>query len=532
MASTPEAPKHRQRDPLAARVRRLARPARLILTLLAVLAVALAGAWWSATSGLGATILQALAPDRPGRALAMLIFVAAAVVLGSAAAYWQAERYIAALLLVAPYLPGLAATITVITYLTIGPDDPTSPDAAYFGLVFGFGAWPFLAWPLRGLTTVDRAQSRSYLELLQRHRQLMDRLAAVAPEIEKRVPKGDDCPPDDPCLEAATALREATEQLRYAAGLMGLEGRDGDPSLPPGPPPRRDRPTAIRWVTGSGYVEVTRALHRVEETLIEIEPLEALIGDALHDDLSLSDSTIQDSAHLRDLIRVAIRRIDQSVGDLVFPDTRAGQAGSAPTPSPLLLRAARPILREVRFAINDFRDKAKLGLVTAKVNLLWAILFVATGAYLLVGLAVLSRITRDQLVAAAVFFLVGAVVGLFNRLRIEGGRPTAVSDFGLFQARLLHTPIVSGLAAVAGVFIVAVSPSFFAALGAASTQLTAKGLPEIFDLASNPSGLLVAAIFGLAPATLTRTLGDQGTALEKALSRSEPATGTDPTPPA
>jgi hypothetical protein len=505
------------------------RLARLLLTLLAVGVVAVVFAWWLATSGMGATILQALAPERPGRALALLIFVAAGVVLGSAAAYWQGERYIAALLLVAPYLPGLAATVTVIAYLTMGPSDPTSTDAAYFGLVFGFGAWPFLAWPLRGLCTADRAQSRSYLELLQRHQQLEDRLAKLAPEIEKRAPRNEDCPPDDPCLEAATVHLEATNQLAYAAGLLGLAGGGPDPSLPPGQPPRRERPTAIRWVTGSGYIEATRALHRVEEALIEIEPLEALIGDALHDDLSLSDSTIQDSGHLRDLIRVAMRGIDGSVAALVFPDTRAGQGGAV-APSTLNPRAPRPILREVRFAINDFRDKAKLGLVTAKVNLLWAILFVATGAYLLVGLAVLSRITQDQLVAAAVFFLVGAVVGLFNRLRIEGGRPTAVADFGLFQARLLHTPIVSGLAAVAGVFIVAVSPSFFAALGATNPALAAKGLPEIFDLAQNPSGLLVAAIFGLAPATLTRTLGDQGAALEKALARSEPATGTDPTP--
>lgn len=522
MGLTEEVDKKRDRGFLTPRLRRLL---RLLLTLLTVGVVVLVLAWWLATSGMGATILQALAPDRPGRALALMIFVAAGVVIGSAAAYLQGERYIAALLLVAPYLPGLAATVTVIAYLTIGPDDPTSTDAAYFGLVFGFGSWPFLAWPLRGLCTADRAQSRSYLELLQRHQQLKDRLARLAPEIEKRAPKVDDCPPDDPCLEAAIVLVEAMNQLDYAAGLLGLEGVP-DPSLPPGQPPRRERPTAIRWVTGSGYVEVTRALHRVEEALIEIEPLEALIGDALHDDLSLSDSTIQDSGHLRDLIRVAMRRIDDSVATLVFPDTRAGQ-GTAPAPSTLFARAPRPILREVRFAINDFRDKAKLGLVTAKVNLLWAILFVATGAYLLVGLAVLSRITRDQLVAAAVFFLVGAVVGLFNRLRIEGGRPTAVGDFGLFQARLLHTPIVSGLAAVAGVFIVSVSPSFFAALGAASTTATAKGLPEIFSLALNPSGLLVAAIFGLAPATLTRTLGDQGAALEKALSRSEPATGTD-----
>jgi hypothetical protein len=503
------------------------RPARLLLTLLAVVVVGLVLAWWLATSGMGATILQTLSPDRPGRALALMIFVAAGVLLGSVAAYLQGERYIAALLVVAPYLPGLAATLTVIVYLTIGPSDPTSKDAAFFGLVFGFGAWPFLAWPLRGLCTADRAQSRAYLELLQRHQQLTDRLAKLAPEIEKRAPRSAECPPDDPCLQAVTVQVEASNLLDYAAGLLGLTG-ESDPSLPPGQPPRRERPTAIRWVTGSGYVEVARALHRVEEALIEIEPLEALIGDALHDDLSLSDSTIQDSAHLRDLIRVAMRTIDASIGALVFPDTRAGQVGTV-TALPLNPRAPRPILREVRFAINDFRDKAKLGLVTAKVNLLWAILFVATGAYLLVGLAVLSRITEDQLVAAAIFFLVGAVVGLFNRLRIEGGRSTAVADFGLFQARLLHTPIVSGLAAVAGVLIVAVSPSFFAALGAPNPALEAKGLPEVFNLAANPSGLLVAAIFGLAPATLTRTLGDQGAALEKALSRSEPATGTDTT---
>jgi hypothetical protein len=527
MASTeerdPKPEKKPKRDLLTARMRRLV---RLFLILVVVAAAAAALVWWLATSGMGATMLQQLAPDRPGRALVLLGFVAAAVVLGSAAAYWQGERYIASLLLVAPYLPGLAATVTVIAYITIGPRDPTSTDAAYFGLVFGFGAWPFLAWPLRGLTTADRAQSRSYLEVLQRHQQLKDRLDKLRPEIEKRVPKGADCPPDDPCLEAATVHLEAFNQLEYAAGLLGLPDHT-DPSLPPGQPPRRERPTAIRWVTGSGYVEVARAMHRVEEALIEIEPIEALIGDALHDDLSLSDSTIQDSGHLRDLIRVAIQTLDPTVAARVFPDTRAGQ-GPVP-PASMTLRAARPILREVRFALNDFRDKAKLGLVTAKVNLLWAILFVATGAYLLVGLAVLSRITREQLVASTVFFLVGAVVGLFNRLRIEGGRPTAVADFGLYQARLLHTPIVSGLAAVAGVFIVAVSPSFFAALGAASTAATAKGLPEIFNLAENPSGLLVAAIFGLAPANLTRTLGDQGAALERALSRSEPATSTEAT---
>ena len=103
----------------------LRRATLLLLALAAVVVVGAALAWWLATSGMGETIVRSLAPERPGRAIGMIMFIAAGVVFGSAAAYWQTERYIAALLLVAPYLPGLAATLTVITYLTIGPSDPS-----------------------------------------------------------------------------------------------------------------------------------------------------------------------------------------------------------------------------------------------------------------------------------------------------------------------------------------------------------------------------------------------------------------------
>ena len=58
----------------------------------------------------------------------------------------------------------------------------------------------------------------------------------------------------------------------------------------------------------------------------------------------------------------------------------------------------------------------------------------------------------------AVLYLVGALAGLLNRLRIESSRSSAVEDFGLHLARLIATPLLSGLAGVAGVYLVAKTP--------------------------------------------------------------------------
>jgi hypothetical protein len=164
-------------------------------------------------------------------------------------------------------------------------------------------------------------------------------------------------------------------------------------------------------------------------------------------------------------------------------------------------RLARAVLREVRHAMNTFIQDSMEGIVRAR-NRLWrAILLTATTTFLLVGLAVLNDVPKQLLTGASVFFLVAAVVGLFNRLRLQAQSDLAVEDFNLFEARLVHTPLISGLAGVAGVILVAVVP-------AASTQ-NLPDLTTIFDLAKNPFGLLVAAAFGLAPGRIIGPLEDQ-----------------------
>jgi hypothetical protein len=111
---------------------------------------------------------------------------------------------------------------------------------------------------------------------------------------------------------------------------------------------------------------------------------------------------------------------------------------------------------------------------------------------------------------------------LFVRLRLEGRAETAVDDYGLFEARLLHTPLLSGLAGVAGVFIFAVAPSIFGT-NAAANQAAAVSLSQVFDLATNTRGLIAAAIFGLTPELLIKWLGSQADGIKGQLEASRAA---------
>jgi len=163
----------------------------------------------------------------------------------------------------------------------------------------------------------------------------------------------------------------------------------------------------------------------------------------------------------------------------------------------------------------------------------------------LLGLGMLSGIPKVTLVSVSAMYMVGSLVGLFSRLRIEASRPSTNDDYGLYLARLLTGPLLSGLAGVAGVYLIAQAPAFLgpiAEVGSASaspgpsaspppTEILAvvpqpKALADIYDLAKNHLALAVAAVFGLAPGLLTQRLQQQVDRLERDLQRSEPATST------
>ena len=404
-----------------------------------------------------------------------------------------------ALWIIAPLMPGLAAASTVGIYLFLptkagttpaAPNDPLIAVAA--GLLITLAVWVIGGYGGQGLVTAPRAQLRLYAELLERSRSLRDRARSITATS----------------LEGQSALTEATTQLDNVYEELEGEGKGA----------------ALRWALASGYMSVMRGLHRADEALIMAEPVEAVLGDALHDALSLEGAAIGNVKRLAGIVSGAMDHLSPAAAAAFLPPdaNRNTQADKA-----LSDHEAREALREVRHAINEYRDDRHDGLVRARNRLVWTMLAVGVTSYLLLGLALLADIGIPYVQAVSVFYLVGALVGLFNRLRIEAGQTSAVEDFGLSQARLVVTPLVSGLAAVGGVYLIAMAPALLpssTAGGAAPPQLTA-----VFDLASNPVGIVYAAIFGLAPGALTSRLTAASTRLEKDLQSTEAATATTAT---
>jgi hypothetical protein len=178
---------------------------------------------------------------------------------------------------------------------------------------------------------------------------------------------------------------------------------------------------------------------------------------------------------------------------------------------------ARTILRVVLHAINDFRDSRRAEMIRAKNRLLLTIFVTSLLAYGIEVVVLFAGAPPANLLAAILFFFVGATVGLMDRLRREAKTSSAVDDFGLFEARLLHTPLLSGLAAVGGVLLVNVAPALATALSASpGTGVDAVSLAKVYDL-SNVGGILVAGVFGLTPGVFFDGLQKQTDVLRKDL---------------
>ena len=160
---------------------------------------------------------------------------------------------------------------------------------------------------------------------------------------------------------------------------------------------------------------------------------------------------------------------------------------------------ARPTLREVRRTLNEYRDTLWEGLIRTRNRLMMIAVITGFLAYILLSLSIANDADPSYVVAATIFFLVGAIVGLFNRLHLETQINNAVNDYGLSMARVMATPMLSGLAAVGSVLVITLLT------GAIQNNLK---LPDdisgIYSI--NPWHIVLAAMFGLAPSLLISML--------------------------
>jgi len=467
------------------------------------------------------------------------------VAVGGLLSLLYGEAYLATLWITAARLPGLVAVAWLLAYLV--PPAGTVPAMTTLGIGLWFAtlSWLLLTGPFRRMAMVDTAQTQSYGELVVRYNQLRSRCEACSESLGSWGP---------PPLGAAVGRAEAIKQLSLVRETLGLP----DDRLASMTPAERG-PGAIAWATGTGYNTAWEALDRADEALIEVEPPSAVIGEGLHDMLRLSGSTIKNADRLQDSLRAAVRHFDPDADQLYFyPQRRrmddpfpppAGASSSvapiavtetaAQTPAGKALgdAAARAVIREVRHAVSDYRDSRRAAIVRARNRLLRTILVTGIAADVLLGLVIVEHVEQSTLAAAAAFFLVGGVVGLYNRLRLEGATGVATSaDYGLFDARLLHTILVSGLAGVGGVFLMSAAPVAGAVLGTNAQTTAPMALDQVFNPETNRLGFLIAAVFGLTPDLLIGKLRQQTDALKQDLSTSEaavastaPATGA-PTP--
>jgi hypothetical protein len=110
---------------------------------------------------------------------------------------------------------------------------------------------------------------------------------------------------------------------------------------------------------------------------------------------------------------------------------------------------------------------------------------------------IMAGVPSSTIIAASTFYIIGAIAGMFGRFYREANTRAAVDDYGLTTMRLFTIPLLSGLAGIGGAFITLILPD----------SLSSTNIIKPSDLvASSPQWLLAAAIFGLTPNLIIKSL--------------------------
>lgn len=387
-------------------------------------------------------------------------------------------------------VPVTAIGVTVVAYLIYAKryaGEQTLPifagaQAVAIGVLSAFLIWLLFGYLYKRYTSAANASRRNYHSLRERLDQLRNRVQHANPlgyGAEQEYESG-------LCL----AIRESAYARAEKECEIIARGLDS---------------AGIAWVTGLGYVELWHRVHRAEEALIKVEPhLEALEG-AMRDSSRIATSNLDNRDSLLKRLRCAVAVLDDpETGEyLSFVDEpERHPKGGSERATPEGRMKALIILSAVRYEINHFRDSVWEGIVHARNRLAYTSVVLGFATYALLGLAIFVGAPPNMIVWVLTYFLVGAIIGLFARAQGEWNANTAVDDFGLSTARLLHTPWLSGLAAVAGVLVTAIIDTHFL-----SESTNVSTLENIFR--NSPSFLIIAAVFGLTPDLIIRRLTQQ-----------------------
>jgi len=376
-------------------------------------------------------------------------------------------------------VPVFAAFMSVLIYITLSPFPWLTLSATVGGSLFVLLCWLLVAILYRRFTAVDRANAASFEQLLNRLQQAASWYGTL---MQKPGPKNNSL--------YAIGLQEISTSINAICKSLKT----------PGP----------SWISATGYMSAWKLMHRIDEAFIEIEPVEAVIHNALHDEMSLQDSTLTNKDDLLNKLRRAVKVLDQGAAIYLNqqpPQDQQPSQGDQPKHPDLQVipsamqnvdnpeendstfsnnidspTQARTIIYEVRTTLHHFRDDRWDKLLRVRNQLMKMTLVTGLLLYALVGFAIMMNVGAEMLKTATILYFVGGLVGLFSRLYDQSKTDTSIDDFRLATARLIAAPLYSGLSAIGGVLVV----------------------QRVFEL--NLPSILIAAAFGLTPSLFTSAI--------------------------
>ncbi len=363
------------------------------------------------------------------------------------------RAYGATLLFALPILPIIVSAVTIGLYLS--NPSATGWTSVLYGAVFTYIAWMALSLLIVPLTSPMSANGHSYGLLVGRLNQLVTRLNIIQSTTAKAGLQ----------QYQQVALGEAFDkfdELNY--DLNASQAR-------------------LPWVTGDGYVNAWGKLHRAEEALVEVEPIEMALRGALHDKLAISNSQMSNCNELLAKLRYAVKKLNPAMLNQFKPyvpasqlehenaqiqqlqenvnliaqhihldldEDRATPSRAKPSHDPEDVARARLTIREVRRALNEYRDHLFEGVLRARNNLLGTMFVTGLVTHVLLCVAILAMtptaINRATIISAVAYYMVGAIAGIFGKISQASSANIAIDDYGLSFAQIISRPLYSGLA--------------------------------------------------------------------------------------
>lgn len=436
--------------------------------------------------------------------------------------------YSAAFVMATHPIPVIAAFASATIYFSQAGSEWSRLIAISGGAFLALSIWFIVTVCLYPSTTVDHANISSY-------QQIINRLYQLAVWIEEHEQQ-ESCQKQGPLVKTTSisAINKNEVRATFDAICITLQKHKNS-----------------SWMWAIGYVNVWRLIHRADEALIQIEPPEEVVRGALHDEMSIMGSKIDNRIDLLNKLRLAVKSLSEqgavylnqqppdrkvvsdrgSYSDYAQSSSKEQSSGkhshqfqNQAIPGSLRYYAnnstaadvgaqARTIIREVRFSLHQFRDDRWEKLVRVRNHLMKITILTGLAIYFMVVfmIMIIPGAELPMLEAATIFYLIGVLVSLFSRLYDQSKTDSSIDDFRLASARLMAAPIFSGLAAVGGVLIVS-------KLAIIQTTTTA-----IFEL--NLANIIVAAVFGLTPSLFVTTFQKQADQYKADLRSTQAPTG-------